>query len=390
MDAPIVYVLLSSLALILGLGIARWIHSRHQLQIPVPPGAPPEAGTAPEISIIIPARNEAGNIQRSVAAALSQDYPRYEVIVVDDRSTDATPQTLEQLVQTSSRLTVIHGADLPVGWAGKPHALSQGAAQARGEWLCFVDADTFLEPGALASSYRAAQDHAADMFTMLTQQKLVTFWEKVVLPVVFTGLSVGFPADRVNDPGTPDAIANGQFILIDRAVYRALDGHRAVRARIDEDKALAELVKGSGYRLILADGRAFAATRMYTSFAGIWEGWTKNIFLGMQDRLGLLTLGAVLGLVAALALPFWLVAGLAWAVSGGGLPAWVVSGEALLLWAYLLWQRARAARAFQISSWYALTLPLGALVFTAMMFASAFKVLSGRGVTWKGRTYTRS
>lgn len=390
MDAQLVYILLSSLALILGLGITYWIHSQHQLQLTVSPAAPPEAGSAPPISIVIPARNEAGVIRRCVQAALEQAYPDFEVIVVDDRSTDATPRILAELAESNLRLKVIQGKDLPEGWAGKPYALNQGSEEARGEWLCFVDADTFLAPGALAASYRAAREHIADMFTMLTQQELVTFWEKVVLPVVFTGLSVGFPAERVNDPEKPDAIANGQYILIKRSVYRAVDGHRAVRARIDEDKALAEVVKRSGYRLILADGRAFADTRMYTSLAGMWEGWTKNIFFGMQDRLGLLSFGAFLGLVAALALPLWLVAGIAWVAADSGGPAWLVAGEALLLWVYLIWQRARAARAFQISAWYALSLPLGALVFTGMMFASAFKVLSGRGVTWKGRTYRGS
>jgi hypothetical protein len=119
----------------------------------------------------------------------------------------------------------------------------------------------------------------------------------------------------------------------------------------------------------------------------MWEGWTKNIFLGMRDRLGLLLFGGVVGVLGALALPLWLIAGVAWfAVTGSPVSA-VVAAEAALLWAYLLWIRARVARAMEISPLYALTLPLGALVFTAMMFASAVNVLSGKGVTWKGRTY---
>jgi len=201
-------------------------------------------------------------------------------------------------------------------------------------------------------------------------------------------LSFGFPAAAVNNPQHPIAIANGQFILIKRAVYQAVGGHRAVRNRIDEDKALAQLVKGAGYRLLLADGRPLAQTRMYTSLAEMWQGWTKNIYLGMQDRLCLLFFGAILGLIGALALPIWLIAGLVWLALAGGFPAALVAGQAMLLWAYLLWKRAQAARAFEISPFYAFSLPLGALVFTAMMFASAFKVLSGRGVTWKGRTYS--
>jgi chlorobactene glucosyltransferase len=287
----------------------------------------------------------------------------------------------------SPPLQVLQGEELPSGWAGKPHALAQGAAAARGEWLCFVDADTFAAPNLVASTLAAARTCQADLLTILTDQELGSFWERVILPVVFTALSVGFPANRVNDPSAPDAIANGQFILIRRAVYDAVGGHQAVRDRIDEDRALAGLVKGSGYRLIVADGRAAAITRMYTSLPEIWEGWTKNIFLGMQDRLGLLLFGAAVGLLASLVLPLWLLAAFLWfVVEGGWLPT-IVLGQAVLLWGYILYQRFLAARAFRISPLYALSLPLGALIFTAMMFASAFRVLTGQGVRWKGRTY---
>jgi hypothetical protein len=209
------------------------------------------------------------------------------------------------------------------------------------------------------------------------------------MPVVFTALSFGFPARRVNDPAKPDAIANGQFILIPREVYEAVSGHQAVRDRIDEDKALAERVKGAGYRLVIADGRSLATTRMYNSFAEIWAGWTKNIFLGLRDRLWLLLAGALTGLLAALALPFWLVGSLLWLVGGGETTALLVAGQAVFLWIFLLYFRYLAARAFNISGLYALTLPLGALVFTGMMLASTFNVLSNRGVTWKGRTYSK-
>jgi chlorobactene glucosyltransferase len=293
----------------------------------------------------------------------------------------------KRLAQSARRCVVIHGKELPPEWAGKPHALAQGSAAARGEWLCFIDADTFARPGLLSSTLAAAQTHRADLFSILTAQELGSFWEKVILPVIFTALSFGFPARRVNDPSTPDAIANGQFILIRRSIYEAIGGHAGVHDRIDEDKALAERVKHSGYRLIVADGRTVASTRMYTSLPEIWEGWTKNIFLGMRGRLGLLLFGGVVGLLGALALPLWLVAGLVWFASTESPLSALVAGEAILLWAYLLGMRSRVALAMHISPLFAFTLPLGALVFTAMMFTSAFRVLSGRGVTWKGRIY---
>ncbi len=384
--------ILSTAGLIVGLVITWMIHSQHHMDVVVAPRNAP-AATLPLISVIVPARNEVRNIQRCIQALLAQTYPNYEIIVIDDRSTDGTSQALNELTHSpenkAGRLRLIHGIDLTPGWAGKPHALIQGVEAAGGDWLCFIDADTFAGPQLLSSVYAAALETNADLFTILTRQELGSFWEKTILPLVFTALAFGFPASRVNDPGKPDAIANGQFILIKRLVYERTGGHRAVRERIDEDKALAELVKGSGGRLVVADGRAVASTRMYTSLAEIWEGWTKNIYLGLQDRLWLLSFGAVVGLLAALLLPFWLVGGLAWAARGGGVYPSLIAIQAVILWAYLLFMRIQACRAFQISPVYALTLPLGALLFTGMMLTSAYNVLSGRGVRWKGRTYTR-
>jgi chlorobactene glucosyltransferase len=377
----------------MGVGIViTWLlHARVGMQIAIDPQSDLLESSLleahPLISVIIPARNEKRNIRRCIQALLAQTYPNFEVIVIDDRSTDETPQILAQLAEVDPRLRIIHGVELPPGWAGKPYALVQGVADTRGKWLCFMDADTFAQPGLLWSTYRLAVGSHADMFSILTDQELGSFWERTVLPLVFLGLSFGFPADRVNDPTKPDAIANGQFILINRIVYECVGGHTAVKDRIDEDKAIAVIVKRAGYRLVVADGRKVATTRMYTSLAEMWEGWTKNIYLGLRDRLGLLSFGAFIGLVVSIVLPVWLVGGLAWLAFSGGFAAAVVAVEAIVLWGYLLWKRQQACRAFNISSAYAFTFPLGAFIFTAMMLASAYDVLSGRGVIWKGRRY---
>ena len=339
--------------------------------------------------MIVPARNEARNIERCLSALLVQTYQNYEVIVVDDRSTDDTRAILSRLAagHAQARLRVLAGETLPPGWAGKPHALSQGVTAARGEWLCFVDADTFTRPQALAATYATAQAYQADLFSILTSQRLGTFWEKVVMPVVLSGLAFGFPPERVNDPKRPDAVANGQFILIRRKVYDAVGGHSALRASLVEDKALAETVKHAGYRLVLADGQELAETRMYTSLGELWEGWTKNMFLGLQGRPWLLALGALASLAGALALPAWLLAGVVWLARGGGLAAVIVVAEAAVVWALVLYARARVSLGLKISPWYALSLPLGAGIFAAMMITSTVRVMSGKGVVWKGRTY---
>jgi chlorobactene glucosyltransferase len=390
-----ILLIFSVLACLIGMAIVTILHNQHWLDVVVEPVEPrPEAA---RVSILVPARNEARNIRRCVEGLLAQTYPDFELIVLDDRSTDATPSILAELAASDRRLRVVRGEELPEGWAGKPHALAQAARLARGDWLCFVDADTFVTPQALASVHAKAMETGADLFTIMTDQEVETFWERVVLPLVFTALSVGFSPRRVNDPLRKEAIANGQFIFIRRAAYEAIGGHAALKDSIVEDKDLAVLTKRSGYRLVVADGRKVARTRMYTSLSEMWEGWTKNIFLGLKGSAGLLLLGAFgafLSLMAALVLPLWLALGLSLGLTGwpplADFPSWggwILALEAASLWGWLIFWRVLALRAMRVPTWYALTVPLGAGVFAAMMFASTWKVLSGQGVTWKGRRY---
>ncbi len=392
-----IYFYISTAIFIGGIFIVYWLHNQYHLDIIVTPAPPPS--NAPLISVCVPraTRNEIFElVSRSI---LAQDYPNFEAIVLEDRSTDATPEILRNLLvesdglpsslkQQAAQLQSIHGAELPQGWAGKPHALFQASAVARGEWLCFIDADTFLSPNTLSACYAKSIELKADLFTILTFQILGSFWEKVVMPIVMTALSVGFSPRKVNDPKSKDAIANGQFILIKRAVYDAIGGHERVKDQIVEDKAIAEQVKWKGYRLIVANGYALARTRMYTSLPEMWEGWTKNIYLGLGDRPSLLLFGAFLALVAALLLPLWPLLGLIWYVQGGGWLALTVIVKSFILWAIVIYARTRVSTGMGISAWYALTLPLGSAVFAAMMITSAWKVLSGQGVLWKGRRYT--
>ena len=383
-----IYFSISTILFILGLIIIYWVHNQYYLDIVVTPAAAPQ--DAPLISICIPARNEENNIRRCVQAALDQDYPNIEVIILDDRSTDATLNQLKEIAARDSRLIPISGSDLPEGWAGKPHALYQASAAARGEWLCFVDADTFLTPQAISSCYVKALETKADLFTVMTEQILGSFWEKVVMPLVMTALSVGFSPRKVNDPSRRDAVANGQFILIKRSIYDLIGGHEKVKDQIVEDKAISEQVKWNGHRLVVADGMQVVRTRMYTSLPTMWEGWTKNIYLGLRGHTAMLLLGAFgasLALIAALFLPVWPLLGLAWYFNSGSWTALAVCFEALFVWGYLIYARAIIAKKMNISAWYSLTTPLGAGVFAAMMLTSAWKVLSGQGVTWRGRTY---
>ena len=383
-----IYFVLSTLLFVAGLVIIYWLHNQYHLDIIVEPVEPPS--NAPLISVCIPARNEERNIRACVEAVLNQTYPNFEVIVLDDRSTDATLEILHSI--RNDKLKIVNGSDLPSDWAGKPHALYQAAnaCDERSEWLCFIDADTFLALEALASCYAKAVETNADLFTMMTFQITETFWERVVMPLVMTALSVRFSPRKVNDPQRKDAIANGQFIFIKRSVYDAIGGHESVKDQIVEDKAISEKVKWGGYRLIVADGMQVARTRMYTSLPEMWEGWTKNIYLGLREQVDLMLLGAfgaLVTVIAALVLPFWPLLGLFWFFHNGGWMAIAIITEALILWGVLIYVRAMVAHNMNIPRWYALTTPLGAAIFAAMMFTSTWKVISGQGVTWRGRKY---
>jgi chlorobactene glucosyltransferase len=379
--------IISSIFFLAGLIIIYWIHNQNHLDIVVTKTSAPFKG--PLISVCVPARNEELNLPTCIEAVLAQNYPSFELIVLDDHSTDTTPEILKRFSK-DPHLHGLNGSTLPEGWAGKPYALHQAAMIARGAWLCFVDADTFLAPEALASCYAKAMETNADLFTVMTFQITGSFWEKVVLPLVMTALSVGFSPRKVNDPTRSDAIANGQFIMIKRSVYDAIGGYQQIKDQIVEDKAISGRVKRNGYRLIVADGRQLVSTRMYTSLPTMWEGWTKNIYLGLRDQPALLLLGAFgafLLVIAALFLPLWPLLGVYWYLHQGGWMALAIIIEALILWGDLIYIRGSVAHSMHISRWYALTTPLGAAVFTAMMLTSSWKVLSGQGVTWKGRNY---
>lgn len=240
----------------------------------------------PALSIIVPARNEARQIETCIRTLLDQRYPDFEVIAVDDRSTDATPAILERLAAEDSRLRVIAGTSLPDGWVGKPWALAQGAHASRGSWLLFTDADTEHHPHACASAMRYALAKDAHFLSLLPTQQFETPAERVILPTVLWMIAFGIGSlDAINDPKRFDAaIFNGQYILCERKAFETVGGHERVRASIAEDYDLARIVKRDGrFRSMLVGASDLVRTRMYRSFREIWDGFTKNLYLGVQE-----------------------------------------------------------------------------------------------------------
>ncbi len=338
---------------------------------------------APPISVIVPARNEERSIERCVRSLLGQTARDYEVIVVDDDSTDRTGQILERLAREDTRLRIVAGQPLPAGWIGKPWAVHQGAAVARGEWLLFTDADSTHAPFSVTSSLAFARAQRADAISTITRQDLETWAERAILPSI---LGLVFFAQgnfaQLNDSAQVDrALANGQYIFVSRAAYDALGGHAAVRSEIVEDVELARRFKRDGrYRLIFAAGEDLARVRMYHSLSEIWSGFTKNIYYGPRGNLWALG-GGVMFLATVSVMPLVL------AVNAALHRRPLEALEALATTAALIATGGWAMASVGIDRRYGWFQPFGTAVLAAITVNSTIAVLSGRGVEWRGRRY---
>ena len=225
----------------------------------------------------MPARNEEASLSDCLRSLVRQSGPAFEIIVVDDHSTDRTREIAQSFQQEGVR--VVQAPPLPAGWTGKNNAVTAGARQAQGEWLLFTDADTVHIPGSIARALAEAQKHNVEMLSYSPEQIAVTFWEMATLPVVFAELARQYPPSVVSDPASPIAAANGQFILIRRDTYEAVGGHAAIASEILEDVALARGVKRSGRKIRFRYAPEAVRTRMYRNYRQLRDGWTKNLAL---------------------------------------------------------------------------------------------------------------
>jgi len=230
---------------------------------------------APSVSVIVPARNEEACLGRCLQSLVSQEGVEFEIIVVDDASTDRT----REIAQSFPPVNLVSAASVPPGWTGKNNAVWTGAKQARGQWLLFTDADTYHLPGSLARSVAKALEHGAALLSYSPRQEVRGLWEKAVMPVIFAELAVTYRPSQVSDPASNVAAANGQYILVTREAYDAVGGHAAAGSDLLEDVALARAVKKSGRRIYFRYGGDAVRTRMYRSFRQLREGWTKNLAL---------------------------------------------------------------------------------------------------------------
>jgi glycosyltransferase involved in cell wall biosynthesis len=343
------------------------------------------------VRVVIPVFNEEENIGEcldALCAALPPDHP-VDVVVADDESTDGTVA----LAQSASGVQVLSAGQRPAAerWCGKNWPASVAAAipwpegDPEQQWLLFLDADVKLRPGAIAAALAEASSSGADLLSLAPCLECGCLAEWLVQPIVAALLGLGFPIRRSNDPDDSTAFAAGPFMLFRRSAYEAIGGHRAVASEVVEDLALARRIKAHGLSLRYLLGVDWVDLRMYRSLAALWEGWTKNWFLGL-DRNLLKAAGSVGVVLLLFALP-WL--SLLWALIAflwSGQPNLMLALPALLgvtlVFSVRLWSTWRFATPLRYwwLSW------LGAVLIAAIVPASVWKTTTGRGWTWRGRS----
>ncbi|MCP4803712.1 MAG: glycosyltransferase [Proteobacteria bacterium] len=334
------------------------------------------------VSICIPARNEEGRIGPAVRAALASDLQDLEIVVVDDRSEDGTAAEVAAI--DDPRVRLVSGTEPGVGWAGKPWACMRAAGEARGELLLFIDADVELAPWAASSAVAELLERDLSMLSLFGDWRLESFWERAVIPVIGWFIRGAVDLDASNDPGRPEAFANGQFILVTREAYDRIGGHGAVRAEVLDDVRLARALKGRALRIGLLHGPGSFRVRLYESLGDIVSGYTKNLYEGM-DRQPILALGAVLFVFVTTVLPYLLLAvaafggaALGWSLPDPGWILWL-AGNCLLIHVF----RWRLERTDGRSGVHALSHPIGNAVFVYILLRS----MLGMEATWKGRRF---
>ncbi len=328
----------------------------------------------PVVSIIVPARNEEACLDACLRSLVEQTGVAFEIVVVDDGSTDRTREISESI----AGVRVVDAGPLPAGWSGKNNALTAGVRQATSEWLLFTDADTVHRAGSLAKAVAEAQAQGVALLSYSPEQEVHGFWERAVMPVIFAELAGRYRPAEVSDPASPVAAANGQYILISREAYEAVGGHAAIAGDLIEDVALARAVKRSGRKIFFRFGGDAVRTRMYRSFGQMREGWTKNLALLFPSplRLGLLRLmefGLIVGSMV--------VAGRLGAKDRVG--AAIAVGLLCAVLYGLFLKRIRTAHFSWISDVLAL---MGQPLFSYLLVRSKVAHREGK-VNWKGREY---
>lgn len=373
----LVSLLWSCLAVTVLLLIRRQFHLIEHIQLNQP------LEEAPVLTVIVPVRNEAANIEKCLSGLLLQDYPNLEVIIVNDASTDNTVDLVHQTAGGDTRVQLIEAGPLPPGWKGKTNACWRGALAAKGEWLCFIDADTApAAPALMSSAIATCQKRGLDMLSCQPFQELGSVGERLIYPTGFILLLLLLDFKRINDPRRPDAAATGQFIIVRRQSYNAIGGHQnnTIRNTFLEDMALAKLMKLNGFRLSLMLGDRAIRTRMYVSMHEMWSGLSRLVFDLFHG-----SIGSIVAAIGAILIGWWPIFVIFWQLSHASPDSIVLATLAPGIIAMLtlhIW----LSKYFRIPAYYGIIFPVGYALGAGILVNGIWQ-RKFPGVTWRGRQY---
>jgi glycosyltransferase involved in cell wall biosynthesis len=332
---------------------------------------------------VIPARNEERDVGAAVRCHLSCSYPDLEVVVVDDRSTDGTDRILERLAGEDPRCRVVRGVEPPAGWLGKPHALAQGAAAARGELLLFADADVLYDPRALEEMVSMLETERLDFLFVVPRIEARGFWENVLMPNLLVTF-FGGPAFLIARPRARwVAAGGGAGNLVRRAAYEAVGGHATLSASVIDDIRLGYLFKRAGYRIAAARAEDRLRVRMYRGFREVADGFTKNAAYIFQGWAGPVLFALTAATLLLAILPAVVLAA---AAAGAPVPASDLRLAAAALGLVIL-SRLVLASALSDPLWPAFTHPIMAAVWSGILARSLFHRFVRRRLKWRGRDF---
>lgn len=330
----------------------------------------------PAISLIFAARDEDEKLPAALATLAAIDYPRLEMIGVDDRSRDATSRILDEFVAAHSQFRAIRVSELPRGWLGKTHALQKGYEASTADWLLFTDADVRFEPSALRRAITLARQKNLDHLTLLADVEMHGFWETTLTSFFWLAFCLGSDPHRVSNPKSRAYLGVGAFQLLRRSTYEAIGTHRRLAMEVVDDMKLGKLVKAGGFRSGAGRAGRFVALRWHVGVGNVIRGVTKNFFAVFGYNLAFAAT-ATAGMLAVNAAPFVTVfVGHSWIRSFSAIAVVIALGI-----------HAAGDVTNGVSPLYALTHPIGAILFCYMIARSVAVTLWHGGVTWRGTFY---
>jgi glycosyltransferase involved in cell wall biosynthesis len=328
------------------------------------------------VAIVVPARNEEADIEQALRRLLSLDYENYQVIAVDDRSTDRTGQIMDDLASTSDKLKVVHVRELPAGWMGKTHAMWTAARQAECDWILFTDADVMFRPDALRRAIAYADAEGADHLVLFPKIIMKRSSEKMMIAFFQLLFVFGHRPWKVADPKAKDHLGVGAFNLVRRRAYEAVGTFERLRLEVVDDMKLGKVIKNAGFRQRVAFGDDLIEIRWARGARGVVDNLTKNFFAVMSFQTWRALLSCA-GLAFLNILPF---IGVLIAPGWSRVPYGVALGGMLCLYAGI-WGQA------EIHPWYFFLHPLSTTLFIYTMLRSTFLTLWNSGVEWRGTKY---